>query len=153
MDSATHKRRTEFLLRWSPLFLVAACGLFLVSLSFSSLSLRYSISSAVLGFALALAMVGCWRLETRSHLNMFIALLVVISWRGADWLLQQWIFHGAQVPGWLDFQGAATNFIALFVMLSVFRRQIHRFVFDDAEEIVGRERRERVSHHDWSGDA
>jgi hypothetical protein len=24
---------------------------------------------------------------------------------------------------------------------------------DDAEQIVGRERRERVSHHDWSGDA
>jgi hypothetical protein len=36
--------------------------------------------------------------------------------------------------------------------------RVHRLAWavlehDTVEQIVGRERRERVSHHDWSGDA
>jgi hypothetical protein len=30
---------------------------------------------------------------------------------------------------------------------------VSNWITDAAEQIVGRERRERVSHHNWSGDA
>lgn len=141
MDSATYKRRTEMLLRWSPVFLSVACALFVVSVQYGSFSARYSLASVILGFAFGLAVVVCWRLETRSRLNTFMVVLVVITWRGADWLLQRWLFNDGKVPGWSDFQGFAANCVAFFVLLSVFRRQIHRFVFHDAEQIVGREAR------------
>lgn len=139
MDPATHKRRTASLLRWSPAFLTAACTLLLESLRFESISLRYCIPSAFLGFLLGLVIVLCWRLEKRSRLNFYIVVLVVMSWRSAQEILQKWAFHGADLSWSLDVQGVAANFIGLFALLSTFRRRIHKFVFEDAEQLVGGE--------------
>jgi len=144
-DLAKQKRRTEFMLRWSPIFLAGACGAFLLSLKYAPFYPRYSVASAALGLTLGLVTVGCWRLDARSHLNIFVIVLAVMCWEGANWLLQEWLLGGSNIPGWLDFEGIAANLVALFAFLWLFRARIHRFVFGDVEQIVGRERREGVS--------
>jgi len=62
-----------------------------------------------------------------------------MSWRSAQEILQKWAFHGADLSWSLDVQGVAANFIGLFALLSTFRRRIHKFVFEDAEQLVGGE--------------
>jgi hypothetical protein len=121
-------------------FLAGACAAFLLSLRFAAFSLRYSFASAALGFAMALVIVGCWRVDARSHLNILVIVLAVMGWQGANWILQKGLFRGSNISGWLDFEGLAANLVALFAFLSLFRTRIRNFVFGDAEQIVARER-------------
>jgi hypothetical protein len=68
------------------------------------------------------------------------ALMVV--WLGPDW-----------IGGRDGNQGASDN--RLRALSTDEKRRLETLLLIDgqAEQIVGRERRERVSHHDWSGDA
>ncbi|HYW69391.1 MAG TPA: hypothetical protein VE961_00055 [Pyrinomonadaceae bacterium] len=139
MDLEKQKQRTALLLRWSPALLVGALTAYLLSLRFASFSLSYTLASAVLGLALALVLVVCWRVEARSQLNMFVVILTVMGWEGANWLLQRWRFRGAIIPGWLEFEGLAANLVALSAFLSLFRTRISHFVFGNAEQIAAPE--------------
>jgi hypothetical protein len=141
MDIAKQKRRTESILRWSPVLLIVSCLLFLVSLKFAPLSLRYSTSHLIIGAGFALAVVWFWRFDAHHDVSALWGVLVGASWVGAHWLLQEWVFHGATVSTWLEFQAIAAAAIGLFAPLSIFRKRIRQFVFDDAEQIVGREPR------------
>ena len=156
MNAVTQKKRTEFMLRWSPAFLFGAVIFVLWSLRFTPFSLRYFLASVGLGLALTILILICWKLASRQPLDWLLGIPTILLFSCAPSWVEAWAFpvaHTRDVSWWLGMQYLGIVGVVFFTMLFVFRVSIKKLLFGDAEQLVGRERREHVSHRNWSGDA
>jgi hypothetical protein len=66
-------------------------------------------------------------------------------WYFSEWLARDLAFPAGRFGSWVFIQYYSVVFVIFFVTLTAFGSRIRKFLYGDAEQIVGRERRERVS--------
>lgn len=151
MDVVTHTKRTEFMLTWSPAFLLAALIFVIWSFRFTPFSLRYLLASLSLGLAFTILILICWKLESHQPLYWLLFISTVLLFSQTPSWVEAWAFPVAQtrdISWWLGMQYLGDVFVVFFSSLLVFRKSIKKLLFGDAEQIVGPERGERVSQLD-----
>ena len=129
MEQTKSQKRTEFMIRWSPLFLLGAIILLLVSLwlgPFSPTYLFFSIMSGLLFTALTLIV---WRLESYPPIYWVLLILtVILVGQGGHWAAS-WAFPEMRHRSWgvtMQYMGAIFSvfFLALLTLRSFIRRHI-----------------------------
>src|SRR5690349_1076253 len=111
MDAATEKRRTLFMLKWAPLFLLAAVIGLLFSLRFAPFSALYLSVAVFVGMVWTILILVSWKFETRSfwHWPLFVAAMSL--WYFSEWLARDWAFPAGRFGSWVFIQYFSVIFV------------------------------------------
>jgi multidrug transporter EmrE-like cation transporter len=145
MEDTDSNVRILPLLKWSPLCFAFAFAVLLISLWRERISVTYLIACGVVG------LLG-WLLisfgYSKHRLNL--ALTVCIFLLPLGMIVRYLFFSPLEASSWGVFsQYGAVVYAVIFGLTWAFRHRIKESLRKrDAEQIVGRERRERVSYHD-----
>jgi uncharacterized membrane protein len=145
--AATVNKRTQFIARWSPLLFAAATVWAIAAWRNKPMSAGYFLACVAVGLICGVLVVAdFWK--DFSPLIFVLWYMVFIS---APMFIGAFLYSDFESK--MNYQYMSVVVASILGLIVVFRGRLTKSATGDAEQIVGRERRERVSHHDWSGDA
>jgi hypothetical protein len=142
MAMRTPIRHDNFFLRQAPILLIVSLVWFALTLQHRPISFLYIIAWLVLGLLYGLVMIlGAG--NRRSAFWDFASFVILV---GGGYFISDWLLPGRVGSDWFGFsQGMSIVFVCFFALNWALRRKLMLPVHRDVEQLVGPERRGRVS--------
>jgi hypothetical protein len=148
MATRALNRRESFLLRHAPILLAVSLVWFVLTLRGGPILVPYVLWWFAIGLLYSIcAIFGYWKNQ-----SPLLGLLSTLILWGGGFFLPKILFAWATPSDWFrQSQGISILFVCLFTLCWTLRRKMFA-PNRDVEQIVGPERRERVSHQTWRGE-